>query len=67
MKRDHDQPKTQTKARVPTEFKHDTMPLALTSDKSRAVMAQELGVGFGTLTKRLEQPAPGRQSLRSAL
>jgi transposase len=39
----------------PTEFKTQAIQLALTSGKSRRVIADELGMGFSTLTTWLRQ------------
>jgi transposase len=48
-------PKAKQKHEYPAEFKASAVQLALTSDKSRTVIAQEPGVGFSTLSKWIRQ------------
>jgi transposase len=44
-------PKAKQKHEYPAAFKQNAIQLALTSEKPRTVIAQELGVGFSTLSK----------------
>jgi transposase len=48
-------PKPKRKHECPAEFRAQAIQLVLTSDKPRTVIAQELGVGFSTLTKWIRQ------------
>ena len=50
------------------EFRTQAVQLALTSDKSRRVVADELGVGMSTLSKwiRQQRSSPAAIPLRSA-
>jgi transposase len=48
-------PRRQQKHEYPAEFQAPAVQLALTSEKPRTVIAQELGVGFSTLSKRIRR------------